>query len=221
MLPLQMLRGKLEQMRSNSMSNRGGDKPESQQWTDLNSKHTSNISNVAAPAGSATSEIRRWPHRWDATETLRWFGTSFPFSDLYIDRFAELDIDAEALQNISDAELRDEVQVRGTQVDIVGTVSLQHILHSSRLSTGLLLDWTGHQIGNAIHRRRILEEIQRLGTCPSTASNARSDGRSNDGAIKGNHTLLKSMGTEESRAEPPLRCLAVHANLRSLSLHFQ
>ena len=128
MSPLQMLRAKLEQMRSNSMSNRGG---ESQQRTDLNSKHTSITSNVAAPAGPATSEIRRWPHRWDATETLRWFGTSFPFSDLYIDRFAELDIDAEALQNISDAELRDEVQVRGSQIDIVGTVSLQYILHSN------------------------------------------------------------------------------------------
>lgn len=131
MLPPQMLRGKLEQMRSNSMSNRAGDTLQSQQRADLNSKHTSNISNVAAPAGSATNETRRWPHRWDATETLRWFGTSFPFSDLYIDRFAELDIDAEALQNISDAELRDELQVRGSQMDIVGTVSLQYILHRS------------------------------------------------------------------------------------------
>lgn len=52
------------------------------------------------------------------------------------------------------------------------------------------------QIGNAIHRRRILEEIQRLGTCPSTASNAWSDGQSNDGEIQGNHTILKTISTE-------------------------
>jgi hypothetical protein len=37
---------------------------------------------------------------------------TFPFSDLYVDRFAELDIDAKALQNLSDAELRGELQVR-------------------------------------------------------------------------------------------------------------
>jgi hypothetical protein len=53
----------------------------------------------------------RFP-RWDATETLLWFGTTFPFSDLYVDKFAELDIDAASLRNLSDSELREELQVR-------------------------------------------------------------------------------------------------------------
>ena len=105
-----MLRDNLEQLQSKfaSMPSQTHDKVESQTHTNLTSQHTTDSTDAAA-----TTEHKRWPHRWDATDTLRWFGTTFPFSDLYIVRFAELDIDAEALQNLSDAELREELQVRG------------------------------------------------------------------------------------------------------------
>ena len=122
-----MLREKLEQLKSGStlMYVPADNEFESQARTHLRSKQKSDSTDAAAaaaakvpssPAAAAAPPPpghERWPHRWDATETLRWFGATFPFSDLYVDRFAELDIDAEALQNLSDAELRGELQVRG------------------------------------------------------------------------------------------------------------
>lgn len=59
---------------------------------------------------TSNSENRGFPG-WNATATLLWFGTTFPFSDLYVDKFAELDIDAASLRNLCDAELHDELQV--------------------------------------------------------------------------------------------------------------
>lgn len=111
MLKLQVLRQKLEELQSDfmHMSTQAHSTLESQTYANLNSKKTTD-SIAAADAAAGTN--KRWPHRWDATETLRWFGSTFPFSDLYIRRFAELDIDAESLQNLSDAELREDLQVR-------------------------------------------------------------------------------------------------------------
>ena len=58
------------------------------------------------------------PPQWDATETLVWFGASFPFADVYIDRFAALDLDMAALRGITDEELLTELSVRAAVVAV-------------------------------------------------------------------------------------------------------
>ena len=143
-----MLRDNLEQLQSKftSMPSQTHDKVESQTHQKLQSQHT-----TASTDAAAATEYNRWPHRWDATETLRWFGTTFPFSDLYIDRFAELDIDAEALQNLSDAELREELQVRDLDLPrdrycrVAGSVDKAACSCSCWATslTTILLDWAG------------------------------------------------------------------------------
>jgi hypothetical protein len=181
------------------MSASAHDEFESQTRTHLRSQQKSDSTDEVAAAHE------RWPHRCDATETLRWFGMTFPFSDLYVDRFAELDIDAEALQHLSDAELRGELQVRGLTAAfkescrVAGSVDNDPAIRSCRTSllTIVLCTERVHQIGSAIHRRRILEEIQRLGTCESTALNAWSGGRSNDRETDGTLLAPRKSWTDE------------------------